>query len=55
MRHPEPRRIDDRDIAKDTARDLAEIASHIGKLKGDANTFLKDLNLQLFDVAGNFG
>ena len=28
--------------AKDTARDLAEIASHIGQLKGDANAYLTD-------------
>ena len=40
--HPEPRPIDDRDIAKDTARDLAEIASHISQLKGDANAYLTD-------------
>jgi hypothetical protein len=26
--------------AKDTARDLAEIASHIGQLKGEANAYL---------------
>ena len=42
--HPEPRSIDDRDIAKDTARDLAEIASHISQLKGDANAFLTGPN-----------
>ena len=40
----EPRPTDDRDIAKDTARDLAEIASHIGQLKGDANAYLTDPN-----------
>jgi hypothetical protein len=34
----EPR--DDRDIARDISRDLAEIASHIGQLKGDANAYL---------------
>ena len=42
--HPEPRPTDDRDIAKDTARDLAEIASHLGQLKGDANAYLTDPN-----------
>jgi hypothetical protein len=40
--HPEPR--DDRDAAQDMARDLAEIASHIGQLKGDANAYLTDPN-----------
>ena len=45
MRHyPELRPIDDRDIAKDVARDLAEIASHLGQLKGDANAYLTDPN-----------
>ena len=42
--HPDPRPRDDRDAARDTARDLAEIASHIGQLKGDANAYLSDLN-----------
>jgi hypothetical protein len=42
--HPEPRARDDNDAAKDIARDLAEIASHIGQLKGDANAYLTDLN-----------
>jgi hypothetical protein len=42
--HPEPRPRDDRDAAKDIARDLAEIARHIGQLKGDANAFLSDPN-----------
>ncbi len=35
---------DDRDAAKDIARDLAEIASHIGQLKGDARAYLGDPN-----------
>jgi hypothetical protein len=35
---------DDRDAARDMARDLAEIASHIGQLKGDANAYLRDPN-----------
>ena len=35
---------DDKDTAQDTARDLAEIASHIGQLKGDANAYLTDPN-----------
>ena len=42
--HPEPRPRDDRDAAQDMARDLAEIASHIGQLKGDANAYLTDMN-----------
>ncbi len=32
------------DTAKDIARDLAEIASHISQLKGDANAYLSDPN-----------
>jgi hypothetical protein len=40
----DPRPRDDSDVAQDTARDLAEIAAHIGQLKGDANTYLTDLN-----------
>jgi hypothetical protein len=35
---------DDKDAAKDLARDLAEIASHIGQLKGDANAYRTDPN-----------
>jgi hypothetical protein len=42
--HPEPKFRDDHDTARDTARDLAEIASHIGQLKGDANAYLNDPN-----------
>ena len=42
--HPEPRPRDHTDAAQDMARDLAEIASHIGQLKGDANAFLTDPN-----------
>ena len=38
--HPEPRPRDDRDATKDMAQDLAEIASHIGQLKGDARAYL---------------
>jgi hypothetical protein len=44
--HPEPRPRDDRDAAKDIARDLAEIASHIGQLKGEANAYLTDPNYE---------
>jgi hypothetical protein len=43
-KHPEPRPRDDRDTTKDKARDLAEIATHIGQLKGDANAYLTDPN-----------
>ena len=35
---------DDKDAAQDIARDLAELASHIGQLKGDANAYLSDPN-----------
>ncbi len=38
------RERDDKDTVRDTARDLAEIARHIGQLKGDANAYLKDPN-----------
>jgi hypothetical protein len=40
--HPEPRPRDDRDATKDIARDLAEIATHIGQLKGEANAYLRN-------------
>jgi hypothetical protein len=43
-KHPEPKSRDDQDTVRDTARDLAEIASHIGQLKGDANAYLTDPN-----------
>ncbi len=42
--HPEPRPRDDKDAAQNMSRDLAEIASHIGQLKGDANAYLSDPN-----------
>ncbi len=35
---------DHTDAAQDIARDLAEIASHIGQLKGDAHASLHELN-----------
>jgi hypothetical protein len=35
---------DHTDAAQDIARDLAEIASHIGQLKGDAHASLGDPN-----------
>jgi hypothetical protein len=38
--NPEPRPRDDRDATKDIARDLAEISTHIGQLKGEANAYL---------------
>jgi hypothetical protein len=34
------KRRDDKDATKDIARDLAEIATHIGQLKGEANAYL---------------
>jgi hypothetical protein len=36
----EPRPRNDRDVAQDTARDLADIASQISSLKGEANAYL---------------
>jgi hypothetical protein len=41
-KHPEPRPRDDRDATKDIARDLAEIATHIAQLKGEANAYLSE-------------
>jgi hypothetical protein len=40
--HPEPKPRDDRDAVQDIAGDLAEIATHIGQLKGEANAYLSD-------------
>jgi hypothetical protein len=37
---------DDKDAAKDIARDLSEIATHIGQLKGEANAYLSDPNYE---------
>jgi hypothetical protein len=45
-----PRPRDDRDVAQDTARDLAEITAHIGQLKGDANAYLTDPNYSTLRV-----
>ena len=42
--HSEPRPRDDKDAAQDIARDLAEIASHVAQLKGEANAYLSDPN-----------
>jgi hypothetical protein len=42
--HQDPRPRDDKDVARDTARELAEIAAHIGHLQGDANAYLTDPN-----------
>jgi hypothetical protein len=42
--HPEPSPRDDKGAAQDIARNLAEIASHIGQLKGDARAYLSDPN-----------
>jgi hypothetical protein len=33
---------DDRDAAKDLARELADIAAQLGSLKGEVNTWLSD-------------
>jgi len=32
----------EKDATKDIARELAEIATHIGQLKGEANAYLRD-------------
>jgi hypothetical protein len=45
-KHPEPRPSDDRDAIQDIARDLSEIASHIGQLKGEANAYLTNPNYE---------
>ena len=42
--------MDDRDAARDTARDLAEIASHIGQLKGDASAYRTDPNCNILKL-----
>jgi len=39
---PEPRPRDHRDAAKEIARDLAEIATHIGQLKRETNAYLSE-------------
>jgi hypothetical protein len=46
LRAPElgTRTRDDRDAIQDISRDLAEIATHIGQLKGEANAYLSDPN-----------
>ena len=40
----EPKPREAADALRDTARDLAEIASHISQLKGDANAYLTNPN-----------
>jgi hypothetical protein len=47
---PEPRPTDDRDAAKDIARDLAEMAPNIGQLKGEVNAFLSDPNYERLEL-----
>ena len=42
--HLEPRPRDHRDATKDIARDLAEIATRLGQLKGEANADLTHPN-----------
>ena len=42
--HPDPKPREDKDAAQDIARDLAEIASHIGQLRGDARAYLSYAN-----------
>ncbi len=50
--NPEPRPRDDRDAVQDIARDLADIASHIGQLKGDANAYLSEPNYDRLKLSG---
>jgi hypothetical protein len=50
--HQEPRPRDDQDAAKDIAKDLAEIATHIGQLKGEANAYLSDPNYDTLKLSG---
>jgi hypothetical protein len=45
-KHQEPRPRDDKDATKDIARDLAEIATHIAQLKGEANAYLSNPNYE---------
>jgi hypothetical protein len=42
--HPEPRPRDDRDVAQEIARELADIAHQLASLKGEANSWLRDPN-----------
>jgi hypothetical protein len=42
--HREPRPRDHADALKDIARDLADVASQISSLKGEANAYLDDPN-----------
>jgi hypothetical protein len=42
--HQKPRPRDDKDAAQDIARDLADIASQLASLKGEANAYLRDPN-----------
>jgi hypothetical protein len=42
--HLEPRPRNDKDAPQDIARDLADIASQLSSLKGEAHTSLHDPN-----------
>jgi hypothetical protein len=42
--HPDPGPRDATDVAKDIARELADIAHQISTLKGEANAYLQDPN-----------
>ena len=44
----DPRPRDDIDRVRDAASDLAEISSHLGVLKGDANAYLTDPNYSTY-------
>jgi hypothetical protein len=40
----DPRPRDERDVARDIARELADVAAQIASFKGDANAYLSDPN-----------
>ena len=42
--HAEPKPRDDRDATQDIAKDLADIASQLASLKGEARAWLRDPN-----------
>jgi hypothetical protein len=46
----EPKPTDDKDAARDLARDLAELASHISQLMGDARAYLSDPNYNILKL-----
>ncbi len=43
---------DDKDAAKDLARDLADIAGQLASLKGEAKAWLRDANYNMWRPGG---